>query len=99
MSFQDYEVQKVWILNDDLSFAIAYEEDTSVLKLFKINWSTREYAVKQMNYIDASWSLTSSGIESAKFFGTSEADVHFYASISANIDSTIYLTTTGQSEG
>ena len=90
MHLSGYEIQKVWTLDDDVSLAIAYVEDLSELMLFQVNWDARQHSYKTMSYKEKSWSLTSSGIESAKFFGTSTTDFYFLASAMVNIDSSVY---------
>ena len=90
MHLSGYEIQKVWTLDDDVSLAIAYVEDSSELMLFQVNWDARQHSYKTMSYKEKSWSLTSSGIESAKFFGTSTTDFYFLASAMVNIDSSFY---------
>ena len=49
--------------------------------LYEIDWAARVYKSKTMDYKDSSWSLMSTGIESAKFFGTTTSDFYFFASV------------------
>ena len=80
----------MWNLNDDISYAIAYLDTDSTMKLFEINWLTGSYKSKSMNYMSPEKENKSSGFESAKFFGVSQATMHFYASILVNIDTELY---------